>query len=363
MDSASIRDFVTSAQSAVDESPQMVEATTKAAILGDFIELLGWEIPSNTELEYTVEALGKKFRVDYALLQEGRPMAFLEAKGLDTNLTEAHRKKLADYMKSENVDWGILANGMHYEFYMRQSNGSKVSVKQIEATTLDKLPQKEVILQAYTAESLEEQDSGERIEWVESLREASDTLTSNKTELANEVVDTLTDSIPDAVESFAESHAKEMIDRIASDVASEIGIDHGGSVAKGGSSGDKRGSQTDDPDTDSEVYRAKITDGDDAIHVVEHTVQARLMVGVADQLVQEHNLISEINPLPYIPGDTRAIINDATVYDGEEMKQPEELDGGYYLEKNLSWTQKQREMERMAEACGLDVDIEETTDS
>ena len=39
----------------------------------DFIELLGWKIPMNTELEYSVNAFGKAFKVDLLgkLLVEG----------------------------------------------------------------------------------------------------------------------------------------------------------------------------------------------------------------------------------------------------------------------------------------------------
>ena len=84
----------------------MGEATTKAALLRDFIELLGWEIPMNTELEYSVNAFGKVFKVDYALVLDGRPVAFLEAKGLDTTLTSDHREQLSEYLPSEDVNWG-----------------------------------------------------------------------------------------------------------------------------------------------------------------------------------------------------------------------------------------------------------------
>jgi hypothetical protein len=41
------------------------------------------------------------------------------------------------------------------------------------------------------------------------------------------------------------------------------------------------------------------------------------------------------------------------------MAQPRELGEGYYLEVNLSWGQKKREMERLADACGLEVTIRE----
>jgi hypothetical protein len=57
MDLALIREYVESAQPVVEDSPQIQEATTKASILKDFIELLGWKIPMNTELEYSANAL------------------------------------------------------------------------------------------------------------------------------------------------------------------------------------------------------------------------------------------------------------------------------------------------------------------
>jgi hypothetical protein len=41
------------------------------------------------------------------------------------------------------------------------------------------------------------------------------------------------------------------------------------------------------------------------------------------------------------------------------MKQARELEQGYYLELNLSWDQKQRELERMGEACGARIIIKE----
>ena len=81
MDTASIQDYGESATAVIEDSPQMGEATTKAALLRDFIELLGWKIPMNTELEYSVSAFGKVFKVDYALILGGQPVAFPEAKG------------------------------------------------------------------------------------------------------------------------------------------------------------------------------------------------------------------------------------------------------------------------------------------
>jgi hypothetical protein len=129
MDSASITEYVDSAQSDIEDSPQMGETTTKASILNDFIELLDWEIPTNTELEYSVKAFASTYKVDYALILGGRPVAFVEAKGLDTTLTSTHREQLTAYLQNENVRLGILTNGQEYEFYYRYLGDSNSQFK------------------------------------------------------------------------------------------------------------------------------------------------------------------------------------------------------------------------------------------
>jgi len=84
MDRDAVIGYVDRAEVVLSTSPQLDEANTKAAILRDFLELLGWKIPANTQLEYSVEAFGQTYKVDYALILEGTPVAFLEAKGADT---------------------------------------------------------------------------------------------------------------------------------------------------------------------------------------------------------------------------------------------------------------------------------------
>jgi len=120
MDEDAVQSYVDHAQSTIEAAPQTDEANTKAAVLRDLLELLDWTIPENTQLEYSVKAFGKTYKVDYALILEGTPVAFLEAKGVDTTLTENHRKQLKAYLKNEDVNLGILTNGEEYEFYRRE---------------------------------------------------------------------------------------------------------------------------------------------------------------------------------------------------------------------------------------------------
>ncbi|MBP1986208.1 type I restriction endonuclease [Halolamina salifodinae] len=191
----------------------MDEANTKAAVLRDFLDLLGWDIPANTQLEYSVKAFGKTYKVDYALVLEGAPVAFIEAKGVDTPLTDKHREQLAAYLKNEDVNWGVLTNGEEYEFYRRRVVDSKVNVNALADTKLQNLPERITVLRAFTKEAIQTGDSEKIATRINNLKQARSVLESEKDRLATEVTELLTDEISDAIATPAESQAKEMIDR------------------------------------------------------------------------------------------------------------------------------------------------------
>jgi hypothetical protein len=59
MDRDVVGEYVEQSDPVLDSSPQMDEANTKAAVLRDSLSLLDWQIPQNTQLEYSVEAVGQ----------------------------------------------------------------------------------------------------------------------------------------------------------------------------------------------------------------------------------------------------------------------------------------------------------------
>jgi hypothetical protein len=79
------------------------------------------------------------------------------------------------------------------------------------------------------------------------------------------------------------------------------------------------------------------------------------LVKCVNFLISNRNLISKVEPLPYIPGRTRAIIHDSAEYNDKTVKLPKELDSGYVLEANLSADQKKREIRRLADQCEISV--------
>jgi len=232
MDEAEVKEYVEHAQSVIDDAPQMDEANTKAAVLRDFLDLLAWEIPTNTQLEYSVKVGTQPYKVDYALLLEETPVAFFEAKGVDTTLTEGHRDQLASYMKNENVNWGILSNGQQYQFLRREVVDTNVSVEVLTEAELQQLPEQLTILRAFTKDAIEAGDSEKIADRIEELKNARTTLEDDKDTLSADIAAVLTENVSETLSTLAESKAKEMIDSLVREIDEEINSNGGSSTKR-----------------------------------------------------------------------------------------------------------------------------------
>ena len=270
-----MQEYVDESLSLLETSPQMDEANTKAAVLRDFLELLDWEIPTNTQLEYPVKAFGQTYKVDYALILEGTPVAFLEAKGVDTALTADHDEQLSSYMMNKNVNYGILTNGKQYRFLQRRVDASNVHVQTVGDVQPQNLPDRLAVLRAYTKEAIQSGESGKILGRINELREARSILEAKKDDLATELTTVLTDTVSDTVSSLAESQSKEMIDRLIQDIEAEIDSDGTLSAAEDGSTVLQPPSPEDSPDVrgdPTESDRSEGADGSDLQPAANHLV-------------------------------------------------------------------------------------------
>jgi len=357
MEREAVREYVEHAQSTIESSPQMGEATTKAAVLQDFLELLEWEIPSNTELEYSVKAFGRTFSVDYSLVLEGAPVAFLEAKGVDTPLTDDHREQIQEYMKSEDVNLGILTNGKEYAFFRRQVIDSKVNVNTLAETTLQNLPNRISILRAFTKEAIQNEEWIDIFNRIEELEDAKSQLERNKGRFAARISENMSDWVSNTISSPAETQAKEMIDRLIQDIETEI-------VSDGAVSPDEEDDSI--PVSVSEVttdasgdYVIRLQNDGQTLATFGDDYQSKVMAEAVSHLIENYDLISKMDSIPYVPGNKNAVINDHPAHpDNREMKTHRELPDGYYLFTNLSKEDKIRYIRRFAERCGLEVAFE-----
>lgn len=95
------------------------EATLQVSIR-PFIEALGYNTRNLSEVapQFTADPRPSGTdRVDYAILRDNYPVILIEAKSVNTSLTENNWKQLHDYFNAEEVRLGILTNGLEYRFY------------------------------------------------------------------------------------------------------------------------------------------------------------------------------------------------------------------------------------------------------
>lgn len=212
--------YVNRAKDIIQDSPQMSETNTKEMLVRRFIEVLGWEFhPSQIELEYPVQMATRQTKVDYALILDNAPSVFIEAKGLDTELSDQYRKQITSYMHNEKgVEWGLLTNGKEYEFfrYDQSPSGSRLGSIQLRD-----LPHRIDIVKTLSKESVSAGESGQIAERIRARKHAVSTLKADKDEIAGDVTQLITDRIGDSLATTVETEAKELVDKIINSLQEE----------------------------------------------------------------------------------------------------------------------------------------------
>jgi hypothetical protein len=100
-----------------DQRKDLSEASTKASFVQPILEALGWKVtdPDEVVLEYPVYG---GTRLDYALLVDGRPALYLEAKPLRASMDEPNFiAQTVSYANNDGIRWCVLTNGLIYRIY------------------------------------------------------------------------------------------------------------------------------------------------------------------------------------------------------------------------------------------------------
>ena len=96
------------------------EEATKSALVLPFIQMLGYEIFDPTEVvpEFIADVgIKKGEKVDYALIQDGKPVVLIECKRFGSNLDDADVSQLLRYFTHTDARFGILTDGITYRFF------------------------------------------------------------------------------------------------------------------------------------------------------------------------------------------------------------------------------------------------------
>lgn len=107
------------------------EESTKQSFILPFFQALGYDVFNPLEFvpEYTADVGIKKHeKVDYAILQDGRPLILIEAKDCNQKL-DKHGSQLFRYFGTTEAKFGILTNGISYQFFTDLEEPNKMDIK------------------------------------------------------------------------------------------------------------------------------------------------------------------------------------------------------------------------------------------
>lgn len=95
------------------------EEGTKTALVMPFIQMLGYDPfdPKEVVPEFTTAYEKKDAKVDYAIFQDGHPVILIEAKKYGAPLQVEQESQLFSYINASDARFGILTDGIRYEFY------------------------------------------------------------------------------------------------------------------------------------------------------------------------------------------------------------------------------------------------------
>ena len=95
------------------------EEATKNALILPMISALGYNVFDPTEVlpEFICDIGTKKGeKIDYAIMQDGKPVILIECKHWQQDLT-LHDNQLLRYFNVSSAKFGVLTNGIKYRFY------------------------------------------------------------------------------------------------------------------------------------------------------------------------------------------------------------------------------------------------------
>ena len=102
------------------ESEPPTEEGTKTSLILPFIQMLGYDIFDPTEVvpEFTADiGIKRGEKVDYAIMQRGKPAILIECKKYGSNLAEDAVSQLVRYFGVTSAHFGILTDGISYRFF------------------------------------------------------------------------------------------------------------------------------------------------------------------------------------------------------------------------------------------------------
>ncbi len=152
------------------------EEATKNAFVLPFIQILGYDVFNPTEVipEYIADIGTKKGeKVDYLIKKDGDPILIIECKFWKEN-ADAHNSQLHRYYHVSKARFGVLTNGIVYNFYTDLEKPNIMDDKPFLTIDLEDLKESSIkILQNFTKSEYNLEnilDSAEAMKYIKAIR-------------------------------------------------------------------------------------------------------------------------------------------------------------------------------------------------
>ncbi|MBS3787806.1 type I restriction enzyme HsdR N-terminal domain-containing protein [Candidatus Bipolaricaulota bacterium] len=170
------QDFIDKIQRTIENNPDLDEANTKSRIISPLLKKLGWEpLAGDVRAEYPIKFATRTSHVDYALMVEGSPAVFVEAKALRSDINPGHAKQLIDYGRHKGVNWCVLANGKELRVYNSawlDPEDERTQEALVEALTVEEFVDNLDIIEKISKESI---TSGKTGQAFKRIKQTNDT--------------------------------------------------------------------------------------------------------------------------------------------------------------------------------------------
>lgn len=340
-----IEQYVERVRPNLNNNPDMKEADMEFKVVQQFFSLLGWPVSEydskgDVKARHNVKVGDGHKEVDHALIIADSPRVFVEVKRPNKPLTDGDWDQLKSYMRVDDVQWGILTNGLEYHVYGQKRSTGERGEYCLGELQLDDLPENQTVLSAISYQSLLSGQSTTFAEQYESLEYAYDAINNNIQNIREDISETILQHTEGAAEDIiteqSEQFVSDITDLIDPNDFTPLNLEDGTS-----------------PSTGDEVFElmkqeADFQVTDRKLSPTGDTTQADCFREAARALFR-HGFLT-IDDLPVTVGDgVSHLLNAKTEHDdGREMRQGSEIMEGVYMEMNHSGESKVRELRRLA---------------
>ena len=102
------------------------EEQTKVSLINPYLEILGYDVrdPDICRFEFTADIGKSNEKVDYAIMRDGKPAIFIEAKSASRQFSEQDRVpvQLQRYFMSDDAEFAVFTNGVVWNWYSSHGN-------------------------------------------------------------------------------------------------------------------------------------------------------------------------------------------------------------------------------------------------